>query len=80
MAIIKKYKIPVELHYYCDDCNIEVESTGRVLTSNPLKFVHICPKCGKEFWLEQGYPCIVFEDKTISNDIFSSNLNLFNKI
>lgn len=68
--IIKKVKIPVELHYYCDDCKVEVESTGRVLTSNPLKFVHQCPKCGKEYHLDQGYPCIVYEDKTIAHDMF----------
>lgn len=76
--ILKKYKIPVELHYYCDDCKVEVESTGRVLTSNPLKFVHQCPNCGKEYWLEQSYPCIVYEDKTIASDIIGTNFNLFN--
>ena len=72
--IIKKYKIPVELHYYCDDCKtVEVESTGHVLTSNPLKYVHKCPKCGKEYWLEQGYPCIVYEDKTIAHDMIAGS-------
>lgn len=78
--MIKKiYKIPVELHYYCDDCNVEVKPTGKVLTSNPLKYVYMCPKCNKEIYLDQVYPCIVYEDKTIVNDIFSSNINMFNK-
>ena len=29
--IKKMYKIPVELHYYCDDCNVEVQN---VITSD----------------------------------------------
>lgn len=69
MAIIKKVKIPVELHYYCDDCTVEVESRDKVLLTNPLQFVYQCPKCGKEYHLEQDYPCIVYEDKTIAHDI-----------
>ena len=39
----------------------------------------MCPKCNKEIYLDQVYPCIVYEDKTIVNDIFSSNINMFNK-
>jgi DNA-directed RNA polymerase subunit RPC12/RpoP len=68
--IIKKVKIPVELHYLCDDCKVEVESTGMVLTTDPLQYVHKCPKCGKKYNLNQGYPCIVYEDKTIAHDMF----------
>ena len=67
--IIKKYKIPVELHYYCDDCKVEVESTGIAKPVYPMKYVHRCPKCNKTFLLEQCYPCIVYEDKTIAHDI-----------
>ena len=26
--ITKKYKIPVELHYHCDDCKTELVMTG----------------------------------------------------
>jgi DNA-directed RNA polymerase subunit RPC12/RpoP len=76
--ITKKYKVPVELHYLCDECRTEVEPTGQILTSNPAKFVHKCPKCNKEIWLDHSYPCIVYEDKTIASDIMGSNLNLFN--
>lgn len=67
--IIKKYKIPIELHYYCDDCKTEVEATGRVLLLNPQQYVHICPKCNKEYYLDNVYPCIVYEDKTIAHDM-----------
>ena len=78
--IIKKYKVPIELHYLCDDCKTELEPTGKVLTSDPLKYVHICPKCNKEYWLEHPYPYITYEDKTVANDIIGSNFNLFNKL
>lgn len=68
--IIKKYQIPVELHYYCDECKtVEIEATGRVLTSNPPQYVHICPKCNKEYHLDNVYPCIDYEDKTVAHDI-----------
>lgn len=76
--ITKKYKVPVELHYHCDECGTEVEPTGQILTSDPPKFIHKCPKCNKEVWLDHSYPCIVYEDKTIASDIMGSNLNLFN--
>lgn len=78
--ITKKYKVPVELHYHCDKCKTEVEFTGNVLMSNPAKYVHKCPNCNEEIWLEQSYPCIVYEDKTIASDIIGSNLNLFNRL
>ena len=78
--ITKKYKIPVELHYHCDKCKTEVEFTGEVLMSNPEKYVHRCPNCNETIWLEQSYPCIVYEDKTIASDIIGSNLNLFNRL
>lgn len=78
--IIKKYKVPIELHYLCDDCKTELESTGKVLTSDPLKYVHLCPKCNKEYWLEHPYPYITYEDKTVASDIIGSNFNLFNSL
>jgi DNA-directed RNA polymerase subunit RPC12/RpoP len=79
MGIVKKYKIPVELHYHCDKCKTEVEFTGIVLTSNPAHYVHRCPNCNEEIWLDQSYPCIVYEDKTIANDMFAGNFNFLNK-
>jgi DNA-directed RNA polymerase subunit RPC12/RpoP len=75
--IIKKYKIPVELHYYCDDCkteikfDLETDTLGRVLLSNPPQYVHICPKCNKKYHLDTVYPCIVYEDKTVAHDIIT---------
>ena len=48
--------------------------------SNPEKYVHRCPNCNETIWLEQSYPCIVYEDKTIASDIIGSNLNLFNRL
>ena len=75
--ITKKHKVPVELHYHCDECNTEVEFTGNVLMSSPPKYVHKCPNCNEEIWLEKSYPCIVYEDKTFAHDIIGSNFNLF---
>ena len=80
MGIIKKYKMPVEVNYLCDDCGGTVLPTGIVLTSDPLKFQHKCSKCGKIYNFTESYPHIVYEDKTIASDMFGSNFNMFNKL
>jgi uncharacterized Zn finger protein len=33
-------------HLYCDNCDTEMQSTGKVLTSNSLQFEYCCPNCG----------------------------------
>lgn len=80
MGIIKKYKIPVEVNYLCDDCGGVVLPTGMVLTSDPLQYQHECSKCGKQYTFREAYPHIVYEDKTIANDMIGSNINLFSKM
>lgn len=52
MGIKKQFLIP---EYYihkipiCDDCNVELEDTGRMLMSNPPLTVLKCSKCNKEY-------------------------------
>lgn len=45
---------------FCDECGEELVFTGEVLTSNPAKYVHRCPKCGNIEWLSTSYPCIEY--------------------
>lgn len=80
MGIIKKYKIPVQVNYLCDDCGGDVLPTGEVLTTDPLQYKHKCSKCGKLYTFRESYPHIVYEDKTIASDMFGSNFNMFNKL
>lgn len=49
--------------------DLETDTTGRVLLSNPPQYVHICPKCNKEYHLDNVYPCLVYEDKTVAHDM-----------
>ena len=32
---------------FCDECAEEMKFTGMALASYPMRFPHICPKCGK---------------------------------
>ena len=41
-----------EVKQYCDACGEELTFTGQRLLSNPPKYVHICNKCGKRFFIE----------------------------
>lgn len=43
MVEVTAYKVM----QFCDECGEELVFTGEVLTSNPAKYVHRCPKCGK---------------------------------
>lgn len=45
---------------FCDKCGEELVFTGEVLTSNPAKYVHRCPKCSNTEWLSTSYPCIEY--------------------
>lgn len=37
----------------CDDCNIPLNDRGTRLMSNPPKIVMICPKCNKEYYIDE---------------------------
>jgi NADH pyrophosphatase NudC (nudix superfamily) len=52
----KAYKVM----QFCDECGEELVFTGDVLTSNPAKYVHQCPKCGNTHWFPKSYPCIEY--------------------
>lgn len=58
--MIKKFKreviYTVTEKLYCDKCDVEMVRTQIVLTSNPPKFPHICPKCGNQKATLEVYP------------------------
>lgn len=54
--IKKEFLIPecyVNQIPYCDDCNVQLKDQGTMLTSNPPHYLYKCPKCGKEYYLEE---------------------------
>ena len=46
---------------YCDECGEEMEFTGMALTSYPMQYPHVCPKCGKRHTTTELYPKIRYE-------------------
>jgi len=45
----------------CEDCNVEMISTGNYLASNPTKYELICPKCWKKEFVKECYPRMNFD-------------------
>lgn len=56
MAIIKKEAKIYISRLYCDDCNVEMNSSNIVMMSNPPQFTYTCPKCGKKLVLNEQFP------------------------
>ena len=64
MSEISVEVVPVLIKYLCDSCKTELRCTGSQLLSNPPKFVHMCPKCQKEYILSKAYPAITYIEPT----------------
>jgi len=63
MAKIKEVAVvPYQQHAYCD-CGEELKATGTMLTSNPPQHQHKCPKCNKQYTLDQRYPTLVWKER-----------------
>lgn len=43
---------------YCDECGEEMEFTGMALTTSPMQYPHICPKCESRIVKHDIYPKI----------------------
>ena len=57
----KQFKVETYIERaYCDECDEELEFTGRVYPMYPERYVHICPKCNKEDSFYNKYPRIVY--------------------
>ena len=58
MEKITKYKnlIRIVHELYCDNCNIEMQDSGVVLTTFPVKYVYVCPKCQNKYFASVLYP------------------------
>ena len=41
---------------FCDDCNIELESSGMVYMTSPAQYPYICPQCLKKYIFRENYP------------------------
>lgn len=41
---------------YCDDCDVEMKSTGMCYTVNPPLYEYYCPNCNKRINKQQTYP------------------------
>lgn len=46
---------------YCDKCGTEMEFTGMALTSYPMQYPHMCPKCDYRETHHVVYPTIRYE-------------------
>lgn len=47
---------------YCDKCGTEMEFTGMALTSYPMQYPHMCPKCDYRETRHVVYPTIRYEE------------------
>ncbi len=52
-----------EVQYLCDDCVVEMKSTGKTLLTHPPRWLHRCPACGKEKALLKLYPHHLYTPK-----------------
>ena len=53
---------PVKVSLYCDKCSGEMAPDGRMLTSNPPQYPHVCCKCGHVANVRgKTYPYIEYE-------------------
>ena len=41
---------------YCDNCNVELQSTGRTYMTYPAQYEYICPVCKKTNSFNQTFP------------------------
>ena len=53
---------------YCDDCNIELQSGDRILTTYPPQYIYNCPQCHKEYTLRQSYPWMEIVGDEVNED------------
>lgn len=44
------------------NCDGTMESTGKILLSNPAKYEHSCTKCGCKETFDKTYPYIDFKE------------------
>ena len=51
----------IAYHLFCDKCGEEMESTSLMLTCDPPRYEHKCPKCGNKDYPRKQYPYIAFE-------------------
>lgn len=63
MAEQKKGVKTFIVRYFCDNCNTEVEPTGKVLSSNPPKYPHKCPGCEATYTFGHRYPYQKFKEQ-----------------
>lgn len=54
-------KKAVAYHLFCDICGTEMESTYLMLTCDPPRYEHKCPKCNNKDYTRKQYPYIAFE-------------------
>ena len=63
MGVIKSKEVKVYRDsLYCEECGEEMAFTGMALASYPMKYPHICPKCGKRVTKTEKYPTIRYEE------------------
>ena len=41
---------------YCDDCNVELESTGEAYMTAPPQYSYYCPNCNRRYTFWESYP------------------------
>ena len=51
----------IAYHLFCDKCGEEMESTNLMLTCDPPRYEHRCPKWGNKDYPRKQYPYIAFE-------------------
>ncbi|MFH1626120.1 MAG: hypothetical protein ABID54_13335 [Pseudomonadota bacterium] len=53
----------------CPLCKVPMVATGKMLTSNPPSYPHICMKCGKRMNVNKLYPSVRHRPKGKSIDL-----------
>lgn len=61
MKITKEVKTFIT-RLYCDNCNCEMISTGKILTSFPLRFEYKCPNCNIVTTETENYPLTIYKE------------------
>lgn len=61
MEIVKKKVNTFGEFAFCEKCKKELVFTGKSLMSNPPKYEHKCPVCGRIENLNYTYPRIAYE-------------------
>ena len=62
-------------HYaYCDNCDVQLESTGMMYATYPPQYPYICPKCNKKYTFNRNYPYTEITGDEVNEQGFAISL------